>query len=95
MPCYYVEMPNSPNTTTNNHKEDQLMVDLEDNISEFEDLIGSNQSENFGFVHLLALLALPRSREDKATQQTISGLFQFTCGNIRPIFDYFITKGYG
>ncbi len=75
MPCYYVKMPNSPNTTTNNHKEDQLVVDLENNILELEDLIGSNQSENFGLVHLLALLALPRSREDKATQQTISGLF--------------------
>jgi hypothetical protein len=68
-------MPNSPNTTTNNHKENQLVVDLENNILELEDLIGSNQSENFGLVHLLALLALPRLREDKATQQTISGLF--------------------
>jgi len=42
MSHYYVEMPNSPSTTTNNHKEDQLVVDLEDIIPKLEDLISSN-----------------------------------------------------
>jgi hypothetical protein len=30
----------------------------------------------------------------KIRQRTISGLFQFTCGNIRPISSYFKTKDY-
>jgi len=30
---------------------------------------------------------------EKARQQTIRGLFKFTCGNIRPIYGYFKIKG--
>jgi hypothetical protein len=95
MPCYIVEMPNSLGTTTKNHKENQLVVDLDDNTPKLKDLIGSNHSENFGLVHVVGLLALPRLREDKATQQTTSGLFKFTRGNIRPIYGCFVIKGYG
>jgi hypothetical protein len=42
MSHYYVEMPNSFRIITNNHKEDQLVMDLEDIIVELEDRIGSN-----------------------------------------------------
>jgi hypothetical protein len=45
MPHYYVEMPNSPGRTTNNHEENQLVVDLEDVTLKSKDLISSNQSE--------------------------------------------------
>jgi hypothetical protein len=83
MPHYYVEMPNSPSTTTNNHEENQLVVDLEDVYLESKDLISSNQREEVGLAHLLSLPTLP-TRKDKV-QQTASGLFQFTCGNIKPI----------
>ncbi len=70
-------------------------MDLEDIIVKLEDIIGSNQSEEVGLAHLLTLPTLPRSRKDKATQQTSSGLFQFTCGNIRPISGYSKIKSYG
>jgi hypothetical protein len=61
MPCYYVEMPNSPNITTNNH-EDQLVVDLEDVTSKLKYLISSNQSKKLALVCLLSLLTLPTQR---------------------------------
>ncbi len=67
VPHYYVEMPNSPNTTTNNHEENQLVVDLEDVTMESKDLISSNQSEEVGLAHLLSLPTLPiRKRQGVA-----------------------------
>jgi len=62
MPHYYVEMLKSPGTTTNNHEEDQLVVDLENVIMKSKDLIGSNQSEGVGLAHLLSLFTLPTTR---------------------------------
>jgi hypothetical protein len=38
------------------------VVDLEDVILESKDLIGSNQNEKVGLVHLLLVLALPTKK---------------------------------
>lgn len=62
MPCYYVEMPNSPNIAINNHEEDQLVMDLEDVILKSKYLISSNKSEKVGLAHLLSLPTLPTQR---------------------------------
>ncbi len=60
-------MPNSPSTTTNNHEENQLVVDLEDVTMESKDLISSNQNEEVGLIHLLSLPTLPiRKRQGAA-----------------------------
>jgi hypothetical protein len=67
MPHYYVEMSNSPNTTTNNHEENQLVVDLKDVHLESKDLISSNQSEEVGLAHLLSLPTLPTRKRQGAT----------------------------
>jgi hypothetical protein len=42
MPHYYVKMPNSLGTTTNDHEEDQLVVNLKDVTPKSENLISSN-----------------------------------------------------
>jgi hypothetical protein len=39
MSCYYVEMPHSFATPTNNHEEDQLVVNLVDAIPNLDNLI--------------------------------------------------------
>jgi hypothetical protein len=43
-------MPNTPSTTTNNHEEYQLVVDLEDVILKSKYPIGSNDDEEVGLV---------------------------------------------
>jgi hypothetical protein len=40
---YSVEMPYNPTTPTNNHEDDQLVVNLEDHTLELNNLIGLNQ----------------------------------------------------
>ncbi len=60
--CPPSPMPNSHGKATNNHEEDQLVVDLEDVTLEYEYAIGSNHSEEVGLVHLLSLPTLPIRR---------------------------------
>jgi hypothetical protein len=64
---YYVEMPYIFTTPTNNHKENQLVVNLEDLTLELNDLIGPNQTQEvFGLANLLSLpRLLTRKRECK------------------------------
>jgi hypothetical protein len=53
---YYVEMPYNPSTPTNNHEDDQLVVNLEDHTPELNNLIGLNQIlQVIGLVKLLCL----------------------------------------
>ncbi len=74
--CYYVEMPHSLVTPTNNHEEDQLVVNLEDVIPNLNNLINPSQTRGpIGLSNLLLLLILPT--KIKTRQWTISGLFQF------------------
>ncbi len=40
--CYYVEMPCNPNTLTNNHEEDVLVVNSKNPTFELDDLTGPN-----------------------------------------------------
>jgi hypothetical protein len=72
-------MPNNPGIVANNHEKDQLVVDLEHVILESKDLISSNQNEKVGLIYLMIAYI---TNHEKTRQQTISGLFQFTCGNI-------------
>jgi len=64
---YYVKMPYIFTTPTNNHKENQLVVNLEDFTLELNDLIGPSQiQEVFGLVNLLSLpQLLTRKRQCK------------------------------
>ncbi len=58
--CYYVEMPHSLVTPTNNHEEDQLVVNLEDVIPNLNNLINPSQTRGpIGLSNLLLLLILP------------------------------------
>jgi hypothetical protein len=53
---YYVKLPSNPTTPTNNHEDDQLVVNLEDPTLEINNLIGLNQIlEVVGLVKLLSL----------------------------------------
>jgi hypothetical protein len=63
MPRYYVKMPNSPGIATNNHEEDQLVVDLEDVTLKSEYPIGSNHSEEVILAHLQSLPTLPTKKK--------------------------------
>jgi hypothetical protein len=53
----YVEIPFNPTTPTNNHEEDQLVVNLEDPTLELNDL--TSPSETQEVVRLINLLHLP------------------------------------
>jgi len=49
-------MPYNPTTLTNNHEDDQLVVNLEDHTPELNNLIGLNQIlKVIGLVKLLSL----------------------------------------
>jgi hypothetical protein len=91
MPHYYVEMPKSLGTTTNNHEEKKLVVDLENVIMKSKDLIGSNQSEEVGLAHLLSLFTLPTKR-----RQCNEPLVDYSSSHVVTlIFGYSKIKGCG
>jgi hypothetical protein len=59
------------------------MVNLEDSNPELNDLSIPNQTQ--GVVELGDILSLLRLPTRKRQQKAINGLFQFTCGHIKPI----------
>ncbi len=66
-------MPYNPTTPTNNHEDDQLVVNLEDPTLELNNLIGLNQIlEVVGLAKQLSLQWLPTK---KKTNQRNGGLF--------------------
>jgi hypothetical protein len=93
MSCYYVEMPHSFATPTNNHEKDQLVVNLEDVIPNLNNLVSPNQTQRpIGLVNLLSLLILPTKRI-QGNEPLVD--YSNSRGHIKPIFDNFETKGNG
>jgi len=85
MSYYYVEMPHGFVTPTNNHEEDQLVVNLEDATPNLNNLISPSHTQGpIGLANLLSLLILPTKRK-QGNEPVVD--YSNSCGHIKPIFD--------